>query len=159
MNILPAATFLAGSVAVAVLALAATARSAPDFIARIEREAIEARNANGGQGVSMSFTTANGWLTRHPALSGGQGLSSAVRARTAAAIAAVPGVGGVSWRGSRGASGNAVQALGERPTLHCQRDVEAILRVRTIRFAEASAQLDQASDRVLNEVASAASSP
>lgn len=155
VKILPIATFLAGAFAVAVLALAATSRSGPAFIAGIEREAIAARDAQGGRGVEISFATASGWLTRHPTLSGGVALSDAVRARTAAAIADVPGVGGVSWERRDRKFGSAAKTFGERPTAHCQGDVEAILRVRSIRFTEASAMIDQTSDGVLNEVAGA----
>ena len=155
MNILPAATFIAGAIAVAVVALAASAREAPAFIDRLESRATAIRDANGAQGVAISFVTASGWLTRHPTLSGGAGLSRAVRARTAAAIAAAPGVGGVSWQGRPAQNGTSTMEFGESPSMHCQEDVEAILRVRTIRFAEASPRLDRASDRVLNEVASA----
>lgn len=138
-----------------MLALATTARGGSAFIERIEREAIAARDAQGGRGIDISFTTANGWLTRHPTLGGGSALSDAVRARTAAAIADVPGLGGVSWDRNDRKYGNAAKSFGERPTSHCQGDVEAILRVRSIRFTEASAMLDQTSEGVLNEVANA----
>lgn len=103
----------------------------------------------------MRFSTPQGWLTRHPELSGGTRLNGAVRAHAASAVAAVPGIGGVHWR----ASGKPGQALPEdHPVpgaLHCQRDVESILKVRTIRFSEASALIDPASEKLLNEVASA----
>jgi OOP family OmpA-OmpF porin len=39
--------------------------------------------------------------------------------------------------------------------LHCQEDVEALLRARTIRFEEASARIDAASSDLIDEVAEA----
>lgn len=155
MKILPVTTFLAGAIAVAAISLAATVIGGPAFIAGIERDAIDARDREHGRGIEISFLTASGWLTRHPTLSGGFGLSDTVRSRTATAIADVPGLGGVSWEGRDRKYGNSAKTFGERPTVHCQGDVEAILRVRSIRFTEASAMLDQTSDSVLNEVASA----
>ena len=155
MKIYPLVTFLSGAIAVAAIAFAATVRSGSALIAQIERAAIETRNAAGGAGIEISFTLGNGWLTRHPALSGGAGLSDPVRASAAAAIAATPGVGGVYWRGKASHGQDAGEASSQPVSLHCQDDVEAILRVRTIRFAEASALIDRASDRVLDEVATA----
>jgi OmpA-OmpF porin, OOP family len=152
------ATIAAGALAVAALAFAASLRSGPALIAGLEQAAAKARDEAGGKGIDMLFRTSNGWLTRHPGLTGGSALSPDVRAQAAAAIAAVPGIGGVSWRAGAGSNGGTQIASGARvrqASLHCQQDVEAILRVRTIRFAEASAQIDAASDAVLNEVAAA----
>jgi OOP family OmpA-OmpF porin len=150
------ATFLAGALAVAGLALAATWRSGPGLVAQMAADAERARDAAGGKGITADFTLGNGWLTRHPLLSGGEDLPDAVRARAAAAIAAVPGVGGVSWRTVRPREAN---KGGEQPVanvaMHCQQDVEAVLEARSIRFAEASAQIDAASEAVLDEVAAA----
>jgi OOP family OmpA-OmpF porin len=150
------ATFAAGALAVAILAFPATVRKGPALIAGLERDAASARDQAGGKGIAMSFRRGNGWLTRHPSLSGGAALPPETRARAAAAIAAVPGIGGVSWHGA--SSGDAASLSAEparNASLHCQEDVEAILRVRTIRFAEASAQIDAASVEVLDEVAAA----
>ncbi len=155
VKILPIATFFAGAIAVAAISLAASVWAGPAFIQKIERAAIVARDKEGGAGITISFVTAGGWLTRHPTLSGGRGLNDNVRARTAAAIADVPGIGGVSWEGRGRRNGNAVQTFGEGPLQRCQSDVEAILRVRSIRFTEGSANLDQTSNDVLNEVATA----
>ena len=155
VKILPIATFFAGAIAVVAIAMATSASAGPEFIQEIKRKAIEARDREGGSGIRVSFLTPDGWLTRHPTLSGGQGLSDEVRARTADAIADVPGVGGVSWEGPGRRGANAVQTFGEGPLQRCQSDVEAILRVRSIRFTEGSANLDQTSNDVLNEVATA----
>lgn len=156
MKLFPLATFVAGAAAVAALSLAATVRNGPTLIAEIGDAAAQARDAAGGEGIAISFVLANGWLTRHPTLSGGEDLPDAVRARAASAIAEAPGVGGVAWRGS---TSRVMRQASDRPTasasLHCQQDVEAILRVRTIRFAEASAELDATSNTVLDEVAEA----
>ena len=156
MKFVSLATFLSGALAVAVLALAGTVRGGPAFVEELTASAEKARDELGGKGIDISFVLPGGSLTRHATLSGGDSLPSGVRARVAAAIAAAPGVGGVAWRSGRAGSG--VQG-GEGPppnaSLHCQDDVEAILRVRTIRFAEGSAYIDAASEEVLDEVASA----
>ncbi len=139
----------------AAISFAATVANGPKLIAGIEQQANLSRDAAQGRGIELSFVMANGWLTRHPALTGGKGLSNAARARAAAAIADTPGVGGVHWK-TKGAGGSGDAEAGEQPAaLHCQDDVEAILRVRTIRFAEASARIDRASQKVLDEVATA----
>jgi OmpA-OmpF porin, OOP family len=156
VKLFPLVTFAAGAAAVAALSLAATVRNGPALVAEIGQAAAQARDAAGGEGIEISFVLANGWLTRHPALTGGEQLPDAVRANAATAIAGTPGVGGVAWRGS--ASRVRKQASAgptESTSLHCQQDVEAILRVRTIRFEESSAQLDETSNKVLDEVAGA----
>lgn len=108
-----------------------------------------------GRGIELSFVTAKGWLTRHPSLSGGEGLSDTIRAQAAAAIAATPGVGGVIWRNSSGTFASPEQHRQQVSSAHCQEDVEAVLRTRTIRFSESSAKLDPASQNLLDEVATA----
>lgn len=102
----------------------------------------------------MHFTTPQGWLTRHPELTGGERLAPYFRARAAAAISHSPGVGGVHWlpNPNRMAGANGPSEPAE---LHCQDRVEAILHARSIRFADASAAIDPASNAVLDEVASA----
>lgn len=146
---------LAGALATAVIALASTFAHGPGIVARLDREAREASARSGGQGIAIAFETAQGWLTRHPTLSGGEPLSDETRVRIATAIASVPGVGGVNW--ARGAArGRSISAIGDAPVpLQCQDDVEAILDARSIRFAEASATIDPASQALLDEVAAA----
>ncbi|MCX7865238.1 MAG: OmpA family protein, partial [Novosphingobium sp.] len=155
VNPLRLAIILAGAAASAGLAFASTLIIGADFIAGLEQRARVARDAAGGRGIEIDFTTPQGWLTRHPVLSGGEGLDDATRARTAMAIAALPGIGGGSWKGERARSGLGAGPVREVRSGHCQNDVEAILRVRTIRFDEASARLDRASLKVLDEVAAA----
>lgn len=119
----------------------ALSRQADDVIA----------NSEAG-GVTASFRTGNGWPTRHPLLSKGEGVNLGVRAKLAKAIAAIPGAGGVQWSdGSILAESDAVQY----EPLHCQEDVEALLRARTIRFEESSARIDAASRELVDEVATA----
>lgn len=156
MKLVSLTTFLAGAFAVGGLSLAATWRSGPALVERMEDRAQAAHDAAGGKGIDMDFTLPGGWLTRHPVLSGGDGLPDDLRSRVAAAIAAVPGVGGVSWRKARQLAPNAQGAqAASSVAMHCQLDVEAVLKARSIRFAEASAQIDAASDEVLYEVAAA----
>lgn len=142
----------AGACLCLCLALVGGRVSGPPLIAELHRQAAIARDASGGAGIKMSFTDEFGWLTRSPVLSGGKGLDDATRSRAAQAIAAVPGIAGVSWAGARQTA--STQAM-ESPTLHCQNEVEGILKTRTLRFSEASARIDPASEKLLDEVARA----
>ncbi len=125
------------------------------FVAGLQQRAEAARDAAGGKGIAIRFRTPGGWLSRHAVLSGGGALPPEVRARAAAAIAAVPGVGGARWFERYRPGGRVADPAARSASLHCQRDVEAILEVRTIRFGESSAAIDPASSAVLGEVAAA----
>lgn len=141
-----------GAAIVALLAILAAQASADSIVAQMSRGAREAIEEAGGRGVEAHFSSLSGFPTRHPLLTGGEGLDEATRDRTAKAVAAVPGVGGISWEdGSRFARGSAVTF---RP-LHCQEDVQALLRARTIRFEGGSARIDAASRALVSEVAEA----
>jgi len=145
MNPRRASIVAAGGALCLALSFAATNLHGPAFIAGLRDRAQVARDAAGGASVTLDFEDRYGWLTRHPILSGGKGLDSRTRSQVAAAIAGVAGIGGVSWTR---------EAQDEAPaSLHCQDDVERILETRTIRFSEASAQIDPASERLLDEVA------
>lgn len=147
--------FLSGAFAVSAIAFAGIMSNGPNLVAKLEQKALKARDDAGGQGIGLSFTSAEGWLTRHPFLSGGEDLDDEDRVAVATAIADVPGIGGVRWT-SRGSGGNVQAGLhGKAASFHCQEDVEAILEVRTIRFSEASARIDSASQKLLDEVATA----
>lgn len=156
MKPLSLATFLAGALAVAGLGLAATWRDGPALVSRLAQHAERARDDAGGKGIAIDFTLGNGWLTRHARLSGGLDLPDEMRTRAAAAIASVPGVGGAYWRTVRDI---VPVEEGQQPianvAMHCQDDVEAVVKARSIRFAESSDQIDAASDAVLDEVAAA----
>ncbi len=142
---------IAGALVTAVLSLASTVAQGPQLIARLEKAS---QQALAGTGIRAIYVDRYGSLTRHPMLFGGSALSDAARARAAGAVAALPGVGGVRWQVIR--TRNALASEASVPTsLHCQQDVEGILKARTIRFAEASAALDPASSEVLDEVAAA----
>lgn len=147
MNPRRASLVAAGAAFCLAMSFVATKTAAPAFIAGLEAQAHAARDRAGGQRISLAFRDRYGWLTRHPILSGGKGLDAATRTRVAAAVAAVPGIGGVRWADEGETSGAA--------TLHCQDDVERILETRTIRFSEASARIDPASQKLLDEVARA----
>ena len=142
---------VAGGLTTAVLALASTAAHGPRLIAGLAQSS---ELALAGTGVRAVFQDGRGWLTRHPTLIGGSALPDPARAHVAALVAALPGVGGVRWQVTRARRALAIEA-GEQVSLHCQQDVEGIVKARTIRFAEASAALDPASDEVLDEVAAA----
>lgn len=151
----------AGALACGVLAIGSTIAHGPQFIDRLEQQTRSALTTSHATGVTARFSTGpmfggNRWLTRHPLLTGGAGLSDAVRAEAARAVSAIPGVGGVAWS-PRDASAGAGPTTedGQPIVLHCQQDVEAILKARSIRFAEASAAIDPASSALLDEVADA----
>ena len=108
--------------------------------------------AGGGSAVVADFVSPSGLPSRHPVLRGAENLDEATRAQIARAVAAIPGVGGVRW-----SDGDIMADAGEpvfRP-LHCQEDVQALLRARTVRFEESSARIDAASGALLDEVAEA----
>lgn len=155
MNRYRLALALAGAAATSLIAVGSDLAHSAAFIANLQKRTALARDRAGGEGIDVSFVTAQGWLTRHPRLSGGDGLEDAVRTRAAGAIAETPGVGGVHWQ-ARGARSRAfVQTREMQGGMHCQTDVEAILRARSIRFSEASASIAPASQALLDEVASA----
>ncbi|WP_238474151.1 OmpA family protein [Altericroceibacterium spongiae] len=107
----------------------------------------------GGEGVVHAiFRSPGGWPSRHPVLVGGEGLNEKTRDTIAKAVAAVPGVGGIRW-----SDGTGFAESGEPPVdpLHCQNDVRALLKARTIRFEESSATIQPASINLVNEVAQA----
>ncbi|TCM18915.1 OOP family OmpA-OmpF porin [Novosphingobium sp. PhB165] len=145
MNPRRASIVAAGAALSLALSFVSTRVVGPDFVSGLERSAVQVRDEAGGQAVTLAFRDRYGWLTRHPILSGGQGLDDATRTRVAAAVSDVPGIGGISWAGQDTAVAK----------LRCQDDVEGILATRSIRFTEASAQIDPGSVRLLDEVAQA----
>lgn len=122
--------------------------------ARLQHDARAALVRVGATDVKVFFHTEQGWLTRHPRVVGGDGLPDATRRRVVAAIRGVPGVGGIQWR-IRPAAPNPADDMAAAAPLHCQQEVEGVLRVRSIRFDEASAAIAPASVAVLDEVAAA----
>lgn len=148
MNPRRASIVTAGAAICLALSFGASNSYGPSFIADLDRKASAARDRAGGSGVALAFRDRYGWLTRHPVLSGGGDLDTATRTRVAAVVAAVAGIGGVSWAREKD-GGRAVA------TLRCEDEVAAILKSRTIRFSEASARIDPASERLLDEVADA----
>lgn len=143
-----------GIVVIAILALLAGRVNGTGMAAELDEQAAAAIAAAGGQPVEARFASRNGWPSRHPLLTGGEGLDAATRDRIAKAVAAIPGVGGVRW-----ADGTALAESTAAPVqpLHCQQDVEALLRARSIRFEEGSARIDAASGALIDEVAGALS--
>jgi len=143
-----------GAVIVVLVALQASAMTDNALIARLKARTDAAIAQNGGAGVRAEFHTSQGWLTRHPALHGGDDLDDGTRARVAQAVAAIPGVGGVHWANPRARPAAGRQAAEPGP-FHCQRDVESLLAVRVIRFDQGSARIEEASKVLLDEVARA----
>ncbi|WP_245626576.1 OmpA family protein [Croceicoccus naphthovorans] len=143
-----------GALLVVAVALFAAYRNDDAIVAKLQAEADKAIAAEGGKGIRADFTGRNGWTTRHPTLHGGDDLDDGVRSRVARAVAAVPGVGGVHWA-NRKARAAAQEAANEPGPFHCQRDVESLLDVRVIRFAQSSAAIEEGSELLLDEVAEA----
>jgi OmpA-OmpF porin, OOP family len=141
-----------GALLVVALAFAGSAITGPGLAARLAERAEAAIARVGGAPVTARLASANGWPSRHPVLSGGEGLDETTRDRVAKAVAGIPGVGGIRW-----ADGTtfARSAEAEAVPLGCQEDVAALLRARTIRFEEGSARIDAASRELIGEVASA----
>ncbi|EDL48640.1 OmpA family protein [Erythrobacter sp. SD-21] len=119
---------------------------------RLSADAGAALAAEGLGQVKAQFANRYGAPSRHPVLSGGERLDDVRRTRAAQIVSSVRGVGGVSW-----VDGSVSARSGERAfePLHCQEDVDGLLRTRTIRFQEASAALLPASRILLDEVAAA----
>lgn len=152
MSIRPSLAFFAGAVLVGASAYLLAEPMAPGFIPSLEEEAQAAIAEAGGTGVTARFANAVGSPSRHPMLSGGEAHEEATRAKIARAVSSVPGVGGVTW------SDGTARAESDEPTfqpLHCQEDVEGLLRTRSIRFEEASSAILPASRILLDEVADA----
>lgn len=142
-----------GALLVVLLAIFGARSSAPELVLRLSEGARPAiAEAGGGGQVTALFVSPGGAPSRHPLLIGGEPLDEGTRDRVAKAVAAIPGVGGIRW-----ADGDALVASGDAPVqpLHCQEDVEALLRARTLRFEEGSARIDAASRGLVDEVAQA----
>lgn len=145
----PTLALIGGAALTAVLALAVGEAQGPALARQLDEQAAKAIAKAGGRGVVAHFTTPEGWATRHVTLSGGDTLDERTRARTALAVWTIPGVGGVRWVDGSRLFANAKEP--PRP-LHCQKDVEALLRARTIRFQPNSAVIEPASRPLVAEV-------
>lgn len=142
-----------GAVAVALLAVLGAQLSGAGIAQVLQTRAEAAIAAAGGGGVVQAqFISASGIASRHPVLLGGEALDDAVRARIAHAVGRVPGVGAVRWSDSGMLTEAEAQALQPQ---HCEQQVDALLRTRTIRFEEGSARIDAASRPLVDEVAAA----
>lgn len=141
--------FLAGLATCSLLACASELAHGRQLVERMQRASARVL---AGTGVRADFIDRNGWLTRHPLLAGGTGLATDRRIALAARIARLPGIGGVRWSDvpRLGTSGDAQSAA-----LHCQDQVDGILKTRSIRFDQASAAIDPSSAELLDEVAAA----
>jgi len=149
MPVRPSIAIFAGAIGSAAIALFGAANTAGDFAANLDDRASEALATTS---VRASFATLNGWPSRHPSLSGGEYLDEASRVKAAQIVAELPGVGGIRW-----VDGTMAAEQGSRSftPLHCQDDVDALLRTRTIRFEESRSELDGASRELLDEVEAA----
>ncbi len=142
-----------GALAIFLLALLGGQATGPGIAARLAEQAAPIIDEAGGAGqVQARFASPNDLPSRHPVLTGGEGLDDGTRARIARAVATVPGVGGISWEDGTVLSESSARV--QNP-LHCQEDVQALLRARSIRFEEGSSRIDAASAPLVAEVAEA----
>lgn len=148
----PRFAIAAGAAAVAALTAIAAQVNGPAMAERLEAGAARAIAEVGGAPVEAHFRSFRGMPSRHPLLTGGEGLNAGLRARIAKAVAAVPGVGGLRWSDGTALAESAAQPV---DPLHCQEDVETLLTARTIRFEESSTRIDAASRELVDEVAAA----
>ncbi|MBX7527402.1 OmpA family protein [Qipengyuania vesicularis] len=141
-----------GAALVSALGFVASQQGAQAMADRLHDEAEAALAEAGTPQIDARFANRYGAPSRHPVLSGGETLDDPMRARAAQAVASISGVGGVSW-----VDGTVNAESGDRAfePLHCQEDVDGLLRTRTIRFEEASTALVPASRMLLDEVANA----
>ena len=152
MPIRPSLAILTGGVLVAMMGYAAARTSGADVASALAHDSREALAAADVSQVQARFTNRFGAPTRHPVLSGGETMNEAARDKAARTVAAVPGVGGVVW------IDGTLNAAADQPVyepLHCQEDVEGLLRTRSIRFEEASSALEATSRELVDEVADA----
>lgn len=142
-----------GAFVLFLLARFVAGASAPAFADRLAAQAPAIIAETGGNtGVRALYLSPRGLPSRHPVLVGAEDLDERTRADIAKAVAAIPGTGGIRWADSdMMAMGGAAQFQ----PLHCQEDVQALLRARTIRFEESSSRLDRASAELIDEVAAA----
>ena len=142
-----------GALLVTAIGAAATMTGRADTMAeRLQAQAGAALAAENLSMVRTDFGIVDGSPSRHPLLSGGEELDDVRRTRAAQIVKGVRGVGGVSWVDGSVAAGRSQQTF---EPLHCQEDVDGLLRTRTIRFQEASTALVPASRMLLDEVAEA----
>jgi len=148
----PPVAILGGALIVVVMSALGGALTGPRITSDLSERARAAIDDVGGAPVKAVFASGL-WASRYPVLYGGEGLSDATRVRIAWAVAGVPGMGGIRWADGtmRAVSGKAETT---RP-LHCQDDVDALLRARTIRFEESSMRIDPSSEALIDEVAQA----
>lgn len=151
MSVRPLIAVLAGALVVLALSAFGGALTGPRIVARLADRSQAAINDAGGRPVTAVFT-GGFWASRYPILTGGEGLGEATRARVARAVSQVPGIGGIRWSDGAALS---VGTTETPPPLHCQDDVDALLRARTIRFEESSTRIDAASSDLVDEVADA----
>ena len=140
-----------GAIAVGGAGAALGFATGPEYVGGIEQTAAAAIRDAGGAGVTAQFDLGAG-PTRHPVLRGGNDLSDETRMKVARAVASVPGIGGVRWEGVDRVSAD--RSARYEP-LHCQKDVEGLLKTRSVRFQEGSAALADGSGQLLDEVAKA----
>ncbi len=151
MSIRPPLLIIAGAVLSAGVGYV-WAGTQDDALARALEQNADAALAQAGLAQITVDTGLSRRPTRHVLLDGADALDEADRARAARLVGGISGVGGVIW------ADGTMQAEGEAQTyapMHCEDEVGALLRARSIRFEESSAEIEAASRELLDEVAQA----
>lgn len=155
-----------GAVATALLAWGNHAATGQTFIDGLKEHSEAVLAENGASGVSLNFEP-NGWLTRHPVVSGtvNHGLQGALLA----AFAGLPGMGNAKWASetaaaapaapaspaaSASASASAVVPASAEKVADCQSDVNALLQEK-IQFKSGSAYVSGDSYDLLDKLTGA----
>ncbi|MGB3739828.1 MAG: OmpA family protein [Pontixanthobacter sp.] len=155
MSVRPIIAICVGVLVTVALGFAGAAYNAGAMATALDRQARMVLAQANVPAIEATFATADGWPSRHPVLSGGGDMDEAQRANAARAVASIPGVGGIRWIDGSMVAAQGSQMAQPLTPLHCQDDVEALLRARTIRFEESSSAIDIASGELLDEVADA----
>ncbi|MGB7408841.1 MAG: OmpA family protein [Pontixanthobacter sp.] len=155
MSIRTPIAILAGSIVTIIIGLIGAASGAHDFADTLDVQARSALERAELTMIRADFATANNSPSRHPLLSGGGALNEQRREEAAILVASLPGVGGIRWADGTMVASQGSQKAQPLTPLHCQDDVEALLRARTIRFEESSSDINIGSRELLDEVADA----
>ncbi len=151
-----------GAVGTALLAWGNHAATGQKFIDGLKEHSESVLAENGASGVSLNFEP-NGWLTRHPVVSGT--VNHGLQGNLLAAFAGLPGMGNAKWAdasaavapsgpASPAASASAVVPASAEKVADCQSDVNALLKEK-IQFKSGSAYVSGDSYDLLDKLTGA----
>lgn len=153
-----------GAVATALLAWGNHAATGQTFIDGLKEHAESVLAENGATGVSLNFEP-NGWLTRHPVVSGT--VNHGLQGKLLGAFAGLPGMGNAKWASADAAAAPAAPAspaasasaspvvpASAEKVADCQSDVNALLKEK-IQFKSGSAYVSGDSYDLLDKLTGA----